>query len=255
MRDTTDRWRVTNRAASVCSIVTGLGWLAQLVWPTIKPADAKVSVWLLVSASITASAFGFILGRFIFRKEQITPVDIIPELVGVIEFQYLPSPPTEHGWTLQVENKEDVSPVFRSAIDAPSPGSISIVSRGSYYLDYHLDPSLSFSDVVECAIKPGEVGTLYLRVRVKTADNSANKSVWIAHTLGTGKPTQSGEEWGIEIPGSHVGNGWRSIRCLLRDEVRATCGQEGWIYDQVLCIRIRGTLSISPIKFYCSEGS
>jgi hypothetical protein len=254
MTQETDHWTWANRTATICSIASGAGLAGQIVWAIVKFASTEVPFWLLVSSSVTAAAFGFFLGWLIFRRRPTTPANVILTSVGQIGFEYLPGPLIDRGWKLGVENEEKKEPEVSRPSDAPFPGSISIVSHGRYYLDYHLDPSLQFSDAVEYAIKPGSEATLYLRVCVKSADGSRSSQMWLAHRVGRGKPRGRGGEWAIESVGPHMGNGWHSVRCILAEEVRVTCGQEGWVYDHIVDIRLRGSLSLSPIRFFSTEG-
>ena len=49
--------------------------------------------------------------------------------------------------------------------------------------------------------------------------------------------------------GPQVGNGWVSLTLRVDEEVKQTFGSQGLLYDKLLAIRIRGSISLSPITF------
>jgi hypothetical protein len=117
-------------------------------------------------------------------------------------------------------------------------------------MDYSLDASFSFADIVEFFEKPTRNGPFYLMVRVTSLDRRHSEDVWLNHSIGNGKPRKVGDkEWAIEVNGRQVGNGWVSLTLRLDEEVKQTLGSEGLLYDKLLAIRIRGSISLSPITF------
>jgi hypothetical protein len=60
----------------------------------------------------------------------------------------------------------------------------------------------------------------------------------------------SAEEWKIFVNGHRLKDGWTSYDLSLPDEMGRTFLPEGWFYaGQLLRLRLRGSLSISPIDF------
>jgi hypothetical protein len=60
----------------------------------------------------------------------------------------------------------------------------------------------------------------------------------------------------LSISGKPLRGGWESFDLVLDDVVRDTFGKRGFIYGaygKLLRIRLRGSLSISPIGFYRSS--
>ena len=60
-------------------------------------------------------------------------------------------------------------------------------------------------------------------------------------------------KWSFEVQGEILEDGWILVKLSINDEVASTFGKEGFVYQSLRCLRIRGSLAISPITFYRIE--
>ncbi len=173
--------------------------------------------------------------------------------IGEIDFDYLPEDLTQHGWALGLEGLEKVPPTFSRPSDVPSGRALQIDSSSRYYLDYAVNPAERLTDVVRLSVKTTAqaLSTFYFLVTVETANGAQSRSVWISHKVGRQKPSKvNRKEWLVYIDGRPEGNGWIAAELQLRREVAATFGTEGWVLRDLLAIRVRGSISVSPIEMF-----
>jgi hypothetical protein len=242
-----------NRLYVVVSFIAAILTILQLAWAgrtmLSKGFQASVPAWLLMATTITAMIFGWLLGRrttakTAFRNQRF-------KRIGQITFDYLPDLPTNHNWTLKTENDEKLAPEFTSAVDTPLPGSILISSKGKYRLDYEVGQSASLCNFVELASKLSKDAVIYVKVKVRSRDLSESAEVWLGHVIGNDQPKKiSPIEWQISTRGEVLDNEWLLLKLAISDEVRNTFGRQGWVYQSLLRVRLRGTMSISPITLY-----
>ena len=238
-------------------MVAGLVFLAQLAWVGISKFSAGVPFWLLLTASASCFVCGAFLGIWIQNRHHRQSGGSLRKL-GQIRFDYLPSPPTKNGWRIGFDKitpaEQRKAPDFAAADPAPLPGSLSISDNGRYSIDYTVEQVQSLANLVEYYVKPTSDGTIYLKVLLSSRDGSHEKNVWLRHVIGTGMPRQiNSSEWSLDVQGELLEHGWALVKLSLEDEVARTFGKQGFIYQRVTGVRIRGSLAISPITFYRLE--
>jgi hypothetical protein len=180
------------------------------------------------------------------------------EKIGEIRFDYLPISPLDQDWQLEYGGKSKM-PVFSLAVNAPIPGSLSIVSMQAYAIEYKIGESLGeLCDRLKLAIKfKGEDDTMFwTEIELSTKDNSKWTKQWIKHYKGN-KPSERNsppyqDEWTRWMQGSELGNSWTIFDISLTEAVQETWGNEGWIFRSLTKIALRGNISVSPIEFYQS---
>lgn len=242
-----------NRLYIGVSFVAAILTILQLAWTgrriMIAGLQASIPAWLLVATAITASLFGWLLRRK-FRPSKTISASQQFKRIGQINFDYLPDTPDNHGWDLAVDPGE-LLPEFSAAPDTPIPGSLLVSSKGKYRLDYEVGPSGSLCNFVELALKPSTGSVVYLKIKVRTRDGSESAEVWIGHNIGNERPQRiSPIEWEVCVPGEVLDNEWLLLKLSISDEVQNTFGHEGWVYQSLLRVRLRGSMSISPITLY-----
>jgi hypothetical protein len=243
-----------NRLYIGISFVAAILTILQVSWAsrsiTIAGLKASVPAWLLLATAITASLFGWLLGRK-GKGSAIASAGPQFKRIGKINFDYLPDSPTKHGWNLKVDPGE-LLPEFSAAPDTPIPGSLLISSHGKYALDYEVGPSGSLSNFVELALKPSKGSVVYARIKVRSRDGSESAEVWLAHSIGNEPPKRFDPpiEWQVSVPGEILDNEWLLLKLSILDEVQNTFGRDGWVYQSLVRIRLRGSMSISPITLY-----
>ena len=80
--------------------------------------------------------------------------------------------------------------------------------------------------------------------------------MWLAHTIGQGIPAKAfNNEWKIPVQGEILDNGWVQLKLSIEDEISKTFGTDGWIFQELIGFRIRGSISISSIALYRIGGT
>jgi len=173
-------------------------------------------------------------------------------LVCTIGFTYLPDSPVNHGWKLHTLPGEDNLPRFEVAHPAPREGCVAVRPTGRYALDYGLHPAERVCGFVEFSWKPvDEEAVLYVYLSLRSADSRTEGKKWLAYRVGPdsqNKDPRNNREWEIQNPGSPLENGWVKFTLDIAENVRSTWGSQGWIYGELVRLRIRGGLELSPIK-------
>ncbi len=183
------------------------------------------------------------------------------ERISEIRFDYLPErSPEQEGWQLVIGQGAN-RPTISLAGDAPNADKCLYVRSNdhridSYALDRRLELHESLCRVVEYSAKltDPETSVVYAHVRMASGDGNGDKDGWIAHkcdTRSSARKEPYPEEWTVTYPGKPLAKpGWRSFKWSLPEEVARTFGTEGgWTYKRLLRVRLRGTLSVTPILF------
>jgi len=220
-----------------------------------------VPVWLFVIGCSLAYIVGLLT-----KRTTILATSPKPKIrtLGYLKFDYLPQKPMDQGWDLRVEtkppNEKSLPPDCLSAIKPPTPGSIEIKDNGIYYMDYSIEPINSFANLVEFCIKPTKSSRFYLSIELSSRDKKYRKTRWLKYVVGEGQPeplinkiTNEITEWTIYKEGEPLEDGWTRLKLQLHEDVESTFGREGFVYQSVKRIRLRGSMCLSPITFYKIE--
>jgi hypothetical protein len=183
-----------------------------------------------------------------------------------IRFDYLPASPLDNGWRIGYPDPEGpfaslaakdawAKTKWLAASDAPTLGSMSMaVSNKGCAIDFDISRSAALCSQITCDIQFTDSTMLFVRVLLTSADKSQSTTKLIKFVLGVGDPfpTKDWEEieWTLPISPDSIGNGWRHVALSLVESVNRTWGRFGWHFSELRMIRLRGDLSISPIKIY-----
>jgi hypothetical protein len=180
--------------------------------------------------------------------------------LGAIPFNYLPyEAPTDKGWVLG-DNPDGISPKFEAISNAPIAVGLLIVPSGQYCLDFFMkEAHRTTCNRLKFAANFSVDARFYVFVRMSPRqDGHEPIEKWVQMGVNIGPP-QVDPRWGKEgilsISGKALGGGWQLFDISLEDAVNSTFGKEGFIYGEhgkLLRIRLRGSLSISPIELYRS---
>jgi len=238
------------------SAVAAVVFLAQVVGSVLAYSYEATTSLLVVGlpvGSVVLFVLGFLLGRYVARRRRgASHLTRISD----IKFDYLPSPPTEHGWELKVEATESRTggqePEFARATDSRMPGAIRIEPRGGYRLDYRVPDNESLANVIECEAKYEHNAKIYARVRMTSRDRaSQQRDGWLSFAIGAGAPKCFNEgEWQVPAQEQLLEGGWVSLKLVLEDAVGRTFGREGYVYERLLTLRVRGQISLTPVTLY-----
>jgi hypothetical protein len=239
-------WHVlewTGHIHTVAWIIESLGISGTVAWAVAVAMryGGAHSDWTLSAVIFVGLSALLIVPPLLYRRRSRT---------HAIQFIYRDQP-TGHMWTLAKEKTAGVQPTLTPVPGAPLPGSVSIGPGGPYALDYEVEPQDMICERVKLAAKISRNTIFYTLVRVAEAGGTNFRSVWLAHVFGVGnEPPKktSDSEWTVYTTGEDLGKGWMRFDLSLPEEVLKTYGTEGLVYrDQLLTVRLRGALSISPI--------
>lgn len=174
-----------------------------------------------------------------------------------IDFQYLPISPLERGWNRAY--KQDA--VVEFSTDQEIQGSLRVeVKASELAIDHAVPPSARFSDRLCFTAKLSSTTMIFTRLEVTTKDGSERKPVWIKYypdrmeraTRTPGNwhdPATQIPEQTVWLPFKTMANGIMQYDIDLHKAVELALGNQGWVYNAALTVRLRGDLSISPIVF------
>ena len=170
------------------------------------------------------------------------------EKIGDIRFSY-PVSPVDQGWELAA-GSETSQLVFSAP--AEYPFGLTISATPNQAIDYNVPKDLKIGNRVRFETRLSDGAYVYARVQLTSRDaRRVSKVGWIACGVGD-KPAKkiSDVEWLIyRMPRD---NGWTLFDLSLPEEVSNSHfgQQEGLRFYELVTIRLRGTLSVSPIEFY-----
>jgi len=171
-----------------------------------------------------------------------------------ITFNYLPDTPMNHGWRLSIDGEQKNPPHFSVDSTCPISGSLQITHTDRYAMDYLADQTQSLANFAELYIKFSRSSAFYFRVKVSNRAGSKSASVWLCYEPGNFEAKLAYKnEWKLPMSGELLKNGWTACKISIADDVDKTFGKAGWIYQGLICIRLRGSLSLSPLTFYRIE--
>ena len=180
------------------------------------------------------------------------------ERLYLIDFDYLPELPVNHGWKLVKEEKSEDAPEFSNVPnESPISTGLTIKPKGWYGLEHDIIPQALVSNHLKFSAKFASDSRIYARVRVTSRDRAFTKSVWLRFFHSDVAKVQAfdpkSEEYGLSISGKRISSGWVSYDVSLADEVNRAMGEQGLVYRQILKIRLRGPMSISAIELHLAD--
>lgn len=176
----------------------------------------------------------------------------VREKLGEIRFDY-PGSPLDR-WEFRSDNPQNTSmPRFSSP--GEYPGGLTMSAPASHHIDLKPDPHHRVCNRLRFQMKLTHdcpESYVYVMARITSKDGrTVSKPCWIACDVGNEPPAKHGpDEW--IIYGKPSANGWTPFDLPLPEEIRKSCfGQEqGLEFNELLSIRLRGSVSVSPIELY-----
>jgi hypothetical protein len=233
-------------------ILALLGLVIGVVTPLFKPRILKY-LTALISILLWSVAM-FWIGYEIGRRERPELIPVSDFILQKIDFDYTDSP-MEHGWSL-IEG--DISGIVFDPISDNFVGDAIMINSPIFYgMDYGIKSIIAKKvETMEfVANLEDESASIYAYVGL--VRNSGKTSTgWLKFKPGEGNPvltslqTSEGEdEWLVNImPVSPLGNQWSQYRINIEDATEESFGQDGWHYQQLLKLRVRGNISIDYIS-------
>ncbi len=174
-----------------------------------------------------------------------------------LRFDYLPDSPLNHGWQVSY-GEPGATARWNPAPDAPTPGSMLVEMDARCAIEHGLSPSAGLCDRVLCEIRFTATTMFFVELELASHDGKTKpgRRTWIKYILSTGEPFPTRDyekfEWTVPIAGTPLPHGWRRLEMPVAADAIRTWGRDGWELRRLLCVRIRGNLSISAIRFYQS---
>jgi hypothetical protein len=122
-------------------------------------------------------------------------------------------------------------------------------------MHYDVSQDESSATQVNLTLKPGADWFVCFNVRVVSLESSIGRDVWLSAKFSKKDPLyykDSKAEWKIELPKTILEKDWALLSINLPKSVEATFGKEGWEYEKLTRIKLRGDLTIARIEFFGS---
>jgi hypothetical protein len=224
--------------------------------PKLKQ-QSKSKNWLFTG--ITAVIFGiagYMTGTAIYESKSTRPQTDLQQLtvLETIHFNYADSP-LNHGWIF-VDG--DPNEVFFEEIDSNTVGKalkITTLADNFYGIDYNLKQTTSiFGNFIEIVANyPDQTSSFYVYVEMKNQKEETmygwlNFKIGKADVLASQKSTGE-QEWLVTIkPEEFLDQNWIKMQIDLEEVVQNTFGKDGWSFETINKLRIRGNISIDSIE-------
>jgi hypothetical protein len=156
-----------------------------------------------------------------------------------------------HRWTTTIAGTPKPSFVPLAAV--PFANSVEIRGPFDPGIDHEVPPYPALSKRLRYAASfPGHAA-VYTYVKV-TDPHGSTHNKWLQHVFGHGDEpvadTDAKDERKVFVSGKPLKDGWLQFELFLPDEVQRAYAPEGFVYSSLIKIRLRGSLSISPIELY-----
>lgn len=172
--------------------------------------------------------------------------------IEIVDFDYLPSSPLDHGWTLLKEARQSAPPKFTRSLDAPSIPSLAITAIGWYGMDYDIPLHATACNRLVFIANFSKEGRFYTRIEVVGEDGSPSQKKWLQFYASSfdEMPRMNENEWVFSITGEPLGKGWTQYSVSLIEKVNLAATEKHLSYKQLHKIRLRGSMLISTIELW-----
>jgi len=250
------------------NIAAGRGLLQWVgVWPWLGAAVAAATTRLLakirhldtleqvvLALVVFAVALVIITSAKLYRSASRSEVPVGGSL-GTIRFDYLPVSPLQKGW--KKAYKPEGQATF--ATDHDITDSLRMATQGEFAMDHTVPPHATLAGHLRFTAKYADATMIFAYVVVSTKNGEQRKAVWFKIYYGEARAIRTPGDWHdpqrdlpeqtIYFPAQTLSHGRLMFDIDMREIVRQSIGDQGWIYKGIQKIRLRGDLSISPIEF------
>jgi hypothetical protein len=132
---------------------------------------------------------------------------------------------------------------------------LAVLVRQKFAMDYPIVAGAKFARRVTFSAKFTANTMLFLAFELKSEDGKSTVKRDVKLKVGS-LPAQLTKDYPSEytlwVKGLAQPDGWMSFDLSLPEIIRQTWQNLGWHYESLLRVRLRGSLSISPISFWSS---
>ncbi|MFH1226728.1 MAG: SIR2 family protein [Planctomycetota bacterium] len=169
-----------------------------------------------------------------------------------ISFNYNPKALGKHGWKI-VSEEIGTLPSFTSVNDDTYSKILQIISTTRWYMDYNVRNPQNKLKRVEFIIDKNHVpptSVLYVSVQVKKKSGQEEHEKWFnLYPPETQPENVSQDEKKVPAIYNTKNDNWIRIEANISELMERTYSKEGWVFDKILRIRIRGSVKIAAIEF------
>ena len=174
--------------------------------------------------------------------------------IQTIDFNYVESP-IEHGWYFS-ESIDTSQIVFNPLYESANISGVEVNSSIKWGMDFDLEPATKqFGRVLEFVVIPRKDAAIYTFINISKSDGT-HSTGWLKFTFCDGdvepilRDNSGSAEWRVCLsPFSHDDN-WLLFRVQIIDEVKKTFSADGWSFQGLNKIRVRGNLSLDYFSIY-----
>jgi hypothetical protein len=224
-----------------------LAWLPKWAWYSWVIGLLVIFIFMLLEGSYQSAQ----------KRQPVGAVDArTKKEIYKIDWLYLPASPLEHGWTLAYQGIPAPTVTFLAPTDSPEVGGLQLLVTGgntNYAIDFKVPTDYAAVDELVIALKYGQGAMFWVEVNITSLDGVSKRKSHFLKILVGDKPPELPPKWPDEaliwlIP-DPLANNWSSFRLRLTDIVTKVLGSHGYVYESVKSVRLRGCISVSPIKF------
>jgi hypothetical protein len=183
----------------------------------------------------------------------------VSQSLDEIRFDYLPESPIERKHWVKAYGTG--IPTFK--VNPEMRGLSMEVTGGEFAMDYRVPDHATLCDRLRFTAKYTRDSTMiFTGPNVASKDGSQRRTVWIKYYHGDRPPEAAKDvpprqptrlpEQTVWINAVVLQGGWMAFDIALPSVVRSALGSQGWVYNSLCKIRLRGCLSISPISLLAS---
>ncbi len=220
--------------------------MVSLIWKCIQPNVDWVIIFTIFVFSSGLLSLPLVIAR---RCKAV-------EALHLIDFDYLPISPLERGWTHAY--LPDGAADFN--VDTTITGSLRVgVTNSVFAMDHMIPLHATLSNRLEFIAKYTDSTMIFTGVDVASKDGSQRRRVWIKYYYGEKRADQTWPtvqsnpdkylpEQTVWLPARVLEGGKLAFEIDFPDVVKLAIGDQGWVYKSIWKVRLRGSLSISPLK-------
>jgi hypothetical protein len=195
------------------------------------------------------------------------PKDVKPNLLlEEIRFDYMPgSPlgdPLANGWKIAYGGESGQPPEFSIEQDPRGQDGLEMQAHPGYAIQFLLGrATAAATQTVKLSIRYSDTAMFWLLVQLasKRGTRTVNRQMKIELQGGNPRPPEQHPDFPSEqivrVPGDPLGNGWVALDLDVVQLAEAAWGQQGWVHDTLLGIRLRGNVAVSPISMIRTTGT
>lgn len=244
-------WDKLNKISIVSGIVSFLILIILLLAPKVREIiGIIIPFWIFVPSIIIAFTLGLNLARLLglpsghnYKRKA--------NRVGLMLFNYESARPEYHHWDINPHRGSPGFPILESIVDGTHGRVLKITRKNEYTMYYKFSQDETCARSARITLLPGPEWWISFRIGVTDSTQSTSKEFWLSTRFGQKDPPMfkdSRTEWKFYLPKIESKNEWTILHADLMDLTKETFGQQGWTYQKLIGIQLRGDMTIAQIE-------